>query len=63
MIPLPSRFILHRRVLSEYKHLREIIGHCSHLQVEAVMRRIHMLNLKIKSYGIKEELKYEEEDF
>jgi hypothetical protein len=51
MIILPSRNRLNRRASALYAKLLAAMQHASVSQVEDVMRRIHIINLKILNYG------------
>ena len=54
MIILPTRRRLERRRDALYVHLHEII-HCASVhQVEDVMRQIHGINMRLRSYFIRE---------
>lgn len=50
MIQLPSRKRLRQRVLDEYAHLNGIITWAHIHEIEAIMRRIHILNNKLNSF-------------
>lgn len=54
MIILPTRRRLERRRDALYRRLHHIIRHASVSQVEEIMRRIHGINLKLKTYFNKE---------
>lgn len=62
MIVLPTRRRLERRRNKLYQHLESILQHASVQQVEDIMRQIHIINLKIKSYFVKER-NYEPTEF
>ena len=66
MIILPTRQRLIRRRDALYEHLESIIDCASVHQVEDVMRKIHNINLKLRTYFIREhepkEIFNEEED-
>lgn len=62
MIVLPTRRRLERRRDTLYKHLHAIL-HCASVnQVEEIMRNIHGINLKIKTYFIRD-IYHEPEEF
>lgn len=63
MIILPSRNLIRRQIRREYERLLSILDHCSHLQVESIMRRIHMLNFKLKNYERHKERYDKEEEY
>lgn len=50
MIILPTRRRLERRRDALYGHLISILQHASIHQVEDIMRMIHAINRKIKTY-------------
>lgn len=50
MIILPTRRRLEQRRDELRVHLDSIIQHASVHQVESIMRRIHMINFKLRSY-------------
>ena len=54
MILLPTRQKLIRRRDALYEKLWSIIPCCSYQQVEEYMRRIHGINLKLRTYFIRE---------
>lgn len=54
MILLPTRRRLERRRDALYKHLQSIIQHASVHQVEHIMRQIHGINQKLKTYFVRE---------
>lgn len=54
MIILPTRRRLVRRRDALYEHLESIIQCASVHQVEDIMRQIHGINLKLRTYFIKE---------
>lgn len=58
MILLPSSRRLERRRDALYEHLHAIMQHASVHQVEDIMRTIHGVNLKLKTY-FERELKHE----
>ena len=54
MIILPTRGRLIRRRDALYDHLQSII-HCSSIhQIEDIMKQIHGINLKLRTYFIRE---------
>ena len=59
MIILPTRRRLERRRDALYRKLHYIIRHASVSQVEEIMRRIHGINLKLKTYFNNKEGEYE----
>jgi len=50
MIVLPTRRRLVRRRDTLYRQLESILQHASVSQVEDVMRRIHTINLRLRTY-------------
>ena len=58
MILLPTRRRLERRRDTLYEHLLSIMQHASVHQVEDIMRQIHGINLKLKTY-FQRELRHE----
>jgi hypothetical protein len=54
MIVLPTRHRLERRRDALYQHLQSILQTASVSQVEAIMRRIHCINLRLRTYFIRE---------
>ena len=54
MIILPTRRRLERRRDALVNKLWSILQHASVCQVEDIMRQIHGINLKLKTYFIKE---------
>lgn len=50
MIVLPTRRRLERRRDALYQHLQTILQHASVSQVEDIMRQIHGITLRLKSY-------------
>jgi uncharacterized membrane-anchored protein len=69
MIVLPTRRRLERRRDALYKYLYKIVTSESIHEVEDIMRKIHSINLKLRTYFIREgqneatELFEEKEDF
>ena len=58
MIILHTRRYLERRRDTLYEHLLSIMQHASVHQVEDIMRQIHGINLKLKTY-FQRDLKHE----
>ena len=54
MILLPTRRRLERRRDAFYRHLHATIKDASYHEVEDIMRKIHGINIKLKTYFIKE---------
>ena len=54
MILLPTRRRLERRRDALYRHLHAIIKDASVHEVEDIMRKIHGINLKLRTYFIRE---------
>lgn len=54
MIILPTRRRLERRRDALYKQLHSILQCASVQQVEGIVRKIHSINLKLKTYFIRE---------
>ena len=54
MIILPTRRRLERRRDELYRHLGDFLPVASIIEVEGIMRRIHCINLKLRTYFIKE---------
>jgi hypothetical protein len=54
MILLPTRRRLERRRDTLYEHLLSIMQHASVHQVEDIMRQIHCINHKLKTYFTRE---------
>ena len=54
MILLPTRRRLERRRDALYRHLDAIIKDASVQEVEDIERRIHCINLRLKTYFIRE---------
>ena len=54
MIVLPTRRRLERRRDALYDHLLGIMQHASVHQVEDIMRQINCINLKLKTYYMRE---------
>ena len=50
MIELPTRKRLERRRERLYAHLHSILQTASVLQVENIMRQIHAINLRLRTY-------------
>lgn len=50
MIIVPTKKRLERRRDALYKHLHSIMQYASIHQVEDIMRKIHGINLKLKTY-------------
>lgn len=50
MIILPTRRRLERRRDQLYQHLESILQHASVEQVETIMRKIHLINLRLRTY-------------
>ena len=50
MLQLPTRRRLESRRDALYLHLRSILGQSSVCQVEDIMRHIHILNAKLRTY-------------
>jgi hypothetical protein len=50
MIELPTRRRLERRRDRLYAHLSHILQNASVLQVENIMRQIHAINFKLRTY-------------
>ena len=50
MIELPTRRRLERRRDRLYAHLHSILHNASVIQVENIMRQIHGINLKLRTY-------------
>ena len=50
MIELPTRRRLERRRERLYAHLTSILPNASVQQVESIMRQVHGINLKIRTY-------------
>ncbi len=55
MIPLPTRRRLERRRDELYDRLLSILQHASVHQVEDIMRRVHIINIKLRTYFIQKE--------
>ena len=54
MILLPTRRRLERRRDALYKRLQAVLTIASVHEVEEIMRKIHSINLKLKTYFIRE---------
>ncbi len=55
MILLPTRRRLERRRDALYEHLESILQCASVHQVEDIMRKIHGINSKLRTYFVKEQ--------
>ena len=54
MIILPTRRRLERRRDALYSHLLSVLCRASIYEVESIMRQIHIINLKLRTYFIRE---------
>ena len=63
MIVLPTRRRLIRRRDALYDQLASSLQHSSVHQVEEIMRKVHSINLKLKTYFIRENAREPQEIF